>query len=174
MAARTNKPLRFRQIHLDFHTSEHIPGVGAAFDPDDFAATFSDANVNSVTIFAKCHHGWSYYPTEVGEPHPQLDRPDLLGDMVDALKAVDIEAPIYISVQWDERNARIHPEWRVMSANNQFHHEVVGDPSTGRQLSPAWHTLCLNHEGLPQRTDRSGQGSGPALRHARPVLPTSF
>ena len=36
MPAPTNKPLRYRQIHLDFHTSEHIPGVGAAFDPDDF------------------------------------------------------------------------------------------------------------------------------------------
>ena len=168
MAARTNKPLRFRQIHLDFHTSEHIPGVGAAFDPADFAATFSDANVNSVTIFAKCHHGWSYYPTEVGEPHPQLDRPDLLGDMVDALKAVDIEAPIYISVQWDERNARIHPEWRVMSANNEFLHEVVGDPSTGRQLSPAWHTLCLNHEGY--RNELIAQAKEVARRYDTPGL----
>ncbi len=23
------KPMRYRQIHLDFHTSEHIPGIGA-------------------------------------------------------------------------------------------------------------------------------------------------
>jgi hypothetical protein len=28
----TAPPLPFRQIHLDFHTSEHIPGVGADFD----------------------------------------------------------------------------------------------------------------------------------------------
>ena len=34
-----NKPLRYRQIHLDFHTSEHIPDVGAEFDPDNFVAT---------------------------------------------------------------------------------------------------------------------------------------
>ncbi len=27
---------RFRQIHLDFHTSEHIPDVGAEFDADTF------------------------------------------------------------------------------------------------------------------------------------------
>ena len=27
---------RFRQIHLDFHTSEHIPDVGAEFDADRF------------------------------------------------------------------------------------------------------------------------------------------
>ena len=38
MPVSTNKPLRYRQIHLDFHTSEHIPGIGAAFDPDRSAA----------------------------------------------------------------------------------------------------------------------------------------
>jgi len=112
---RTNtKPLRFRQIHLDFHTSEHIDGIGSAFDAKDFVETLQSAHVDSITIFAKCHHGWSYYPTEVGAPHPKLARPDLMGEMVDALNAADIECPIYISVQWDERNARLHPEWRVL------------------------------------------------------------
>ena len=134
----TNKPLRYRQIHLDFHTSEHIPGVGAAFDPDDFVGTLKAAHVNSITIFAKCHHGWSYYPTKIGAPHPNLARPDLMGDMVKALTAADIECPIYISVQWDERNARLHPEWRVRSAT-----ESRFDPD---QLTAGWHTLCLNHK----------------------------
>ena len=137
MSARTNKPLRYRQIHLDFHTSEHIPGIGSAFDPDDFVGTLKAAHVDSVTIFAKCHHGWSYYPTKVGAPHPELTR-DLMGEMVTALSAADIECPIYISVQWDERNARIHPEWRARSATkNRF------DPG---QLEAGWHTLCLNHK----------------------------
>ncbi|MBC7893095.1 MAG: twin-arginine translocation signal domain-containing protein, partial [Sphingobacteriaceae bacterium] len=31
--------LRYRQVHLDFHTSEHIAGIGADFDPEKFAAT---------------------------------------------------------------------------------------------------------------------------------------
>jgi hypothetical protein len=138
MPKSTNRPLRYRQIHLDFHTSEHIPGIGSAFDPDQFVSTFKAANVDSVTIFAKCHHGWSYYPTKVGAPHPNLSRPDLMGDMVKALSAADIECPIYISVQWDERNARLHPEWRVRSATeNRF------DPD---QLQAGWHTLCLNHK----------------------------
>lgn len=134
----TNKPIRYRQIHLDFHTSEHIPGIGSAFDPDDFVSTLKAAHVDSITIFAKCHHGWSYYPTKVGAPHPQLARPDLMGDMVKALNAADIECPIYISVQWDERNARIHPEWRVRSATKSRF-----DPD---QLTAGWHTLCLNHK----------------------------
>jgi len=143
----TNKPLRYRQIHLDFHTSEHIPAIGADFDPAAFVSTLKAAHVDSITIFAKCHHGWSYYPTKVGKPHPQLSRPDLMGDMVKALSAADIESPIYISVQWDELTAREHPEWRAMSATNEFQHSLPGDPSSGKNLSPAWHTICLNHAG---------------------------
>ena len=50
--------LRFRQMHLDFHTSESIPDVGAKFDPDEFAETLKWAHVNSVTCFARCHHIW--------------------------------------------------------------------------------------------------------------------
>lgn len=150
MPAKNTKPLRYRQIHLDFHTSEHVPGVGSAFDPESFVSTLKAARVDSITLFAKCHHGWSYYPTNVGAPHPNLARPDLLGDMVTALQAADIETPIYISVQWDERNARLHPEWRAMSASNSFQHALPGDPSSAKQLSPAWHTICLNHDAYRQ------------------------
>jgi hypothetical protein len=160
MDTRPNKPLRYRQIHLDFHTSEHIPGIGAAFDPEAFVQTFKAAHVDSVTIFAKCHHGWSYYPTEVGAPHPQLARPDLLGEMVTALNAADIECPIYISVQWDERNARIHPEWRARSATeNRF------DPS---QLTAGWHTLCLNHQAY--RAELLEQAREVARRYETPGI----
>ncbi|MCX5494762.1 beta-galactosidase trimerization domain-containing protein [Kaistia dalseonensis] len=141
------KPLRYRQIHLDFHTSEHIPDVGAAFDAEDFVATLKAAHVDSITVFAKCHHGWSYYPTKVGKPHPNLARPDLMGEMISACAAADIETPVYISVQWDELSAREHPEWRVMSATNQFSRALANDPSSLKQLSPAWHTICLNHQG---------------------------
>jgi len=55
--------LRFRQVHLDFHTSEAIPGIGSAFDANEFADTLAAANVNSVTCFSRCHHGWIYHDT---------------------------------------------------------------------------------------------------------------
>lgn len=148
MSDSDRKPLRYRQIHLDFHTSEHIPGIGSAFDAKDFVDTLKAAHVDSITIFAKCHHGWSYYPTNVGKPHPNLARPDLMGEMIEACAAADIETPVYISVQWDEYSAREHPEWRAMSATNRFHHALPSDESSLKQLSPAWHTLCLNHQGV--------------------------
>ncbi len=146
MSQNSLRPLRYRQIHLDFHTSEHIPGVGSQFDPVEFVETLKQSHVNSITLFAKCHHGWSYYPTKVGEPHPHLSRPDLLGEMIAACNAADIETPIYLSVQWDERVARQHPEWRVMKANSQRDRAEDDDRSAQNQLSAVWHTLCLNHD----------------------------
>ena len=100
--------MRYRQIHLDFHTSEHIPGIGSRFDPEQFADTFARADVDSVTVFSKCHHGWSYHPTKVGATHPHLDF-DLLKAELDALHKRDIKAPIYVSAGWDEKSAREHP-----------------------------------------------------------------
>ena len=59
-----------RQVHLDFHTSPDVPGVGADWDADHFVATLQSAHVNSITVFAKCHHGMNYYPTQIGPVHP--------------------------------------------------------------------------------------------------------
>ncbi|MCC7319514.1 MAG: beta-galactosidase trimerization domain-containing protein [Rubellimicrobium sp.] len=106
--------MRFRQIHLDFHTSGLIPGIGSRFDAKAFGAAFRNAHVDSVTVFSKCHHGYSYHPTEVGEMHPGLDF-DLLRAQIDALHAVGINAPIYSTATWDELAATNHPEWRTVS-----------------------------------------------------------
>ena len=46
-----SKDMRFRQIHLDFHTSEHIKGVGSEFDKKEFQQTLLNAKVNSITCF---------------------------------------------------------------------------------------------------------------------------
>lgn len=102
--------MRYRQVHLDFHTSEHIPAIGAEFDPDEFAGTLKSAHVDSVTLFSRCHHGWVYHPTKVGQMHPGLSF-DLLGEQIRACHKADIRCPVYITVGWDELQARTHPEW---------------------------------------------------------------
>src|SRR5512133_899966 len=104
--------LRQRQIHLDFHTSPHIPDVGVEFDAREFAQQIKRAHANSVTVFAKCHHGQLYYDTNHPARHPGLKKGlDLTGQQVDALHAEGIRAPIYISVLLDEFAANTHPEW---------------------------------------------------------------
>lgn len=46
-----------RYSSMDFHTSPLIPKIGAQFDPEVFASTVKNANIESVLVFAKCHHG---------------------------------------------------------------------------------------------------------------------
>ncbi len=111
--------VRLRQVHLDFHTAGAIPDVGRDFDPEAFARTVKAAHVDSMTVFAKCHHGYSYHPTAVGRMHPSLHF-DLLGAQIAALHRVDIRAPIYISVGWDELMADEHPEWRQVDRDGRF------------------------------------------------------
>jgi hypothetical protein len=130
--------LPFRQVHLDFHTSPHIPGVGAQFDPRVFVRTLQAGHVNSVTVFAKCHHGYSYYPTRVGTPHPHLERPDLLGEMIDACHQAGIRVPVYTTVVWDELAWATHPEWRQVTPGGG-----IAGPSDS-PLKPGWKNLCMN------------------------------
>jgi hypothetical protein len=129
--------LPFRQVHLDFHTSPHIPEVGVDFDPEEFIRTLQSAHVNSVTVFAKCHHGYSYYPTKVGTPHPHLKR-DLLGEMIEAGHKAGIRVPIYTTVVWDELAWAEHPEWRQLLPDGR-----VAGPA-GTPLKPGWKNLCMN------------------------------
>src|SRR5689334_8851438 len=101
-----------RQVHLDFHTSEHIRRVGNRFDERQFQRALKLARLNSVTVFAKCHHGWSYYPTKVGRRHPHL-RTNLLARQIEAAHAIGVRAPIYYTVGWSVHDAETHPEWLV-------------------------------------------------------------
>jgi hypothetical protein len=131
-------PLRFRQVHLDFHTSEHIQDVGAAFDPDEFASLLVKAHVNSVTCFARCHHGWIYFNTKKHPErrHPHLQR-NLLAEQIEACHRRNIRVPIYITVEWDHYSATRHPEWLIL--------DEKGNPTGTPLYEPGFYrNLCLN------------------------------
>ncbi|MGC8890791.1 MAG: alpha-L-fucosidase [bacterium] len=128
--------LPFRQVHLDFHTSPLIPDVGIDFDPEEFAKTLKESYVNSITVFAKCHHGMSYYPTKVGVMHPSLKR-DLLGEMVEACHKENIRVCAYISVVWDEYSASNHGDWLQVNKDGT----LAGRPPFGNR---GWRFLCMN------------------------------
>lgn len=122
-----------RQVHLDFHTSPLIPDVGAEFDARAFAATFRRAHVDSVTVFAKCHHGMCYYPAKTGVSHPAIGGRDLLGEMIEALHSEGIRCPVYTTVAWEENIADRRPDWRQLRADGTFAQCGNADPSKPRQ-----------------------------------------
>ena len=133
-----NTELRFRQIHLDFHTSEEIARIGADFDADEFAGTLEKARVDSITCFARGHHGWIFYDTEKDPErrHPHLSR-DLLREQIEACHARGIRAPIYVTVQWDHYTAERHPEWLCLTPEGQ----IQGTPPYEAGF---YRKLCVN------------------------------
>ena len=104
--------LSFRQVHLDFHTSEKIENIGAKFDKIRFQEMLKTGHINSITLFSKCHHGWSYHPSRANEMHPNLSF-DLLGEQIEAAHEIGVKTPVYLSAGLDEKTAHRHPEWCV-------------------------------------------------------------
>lgn len=134
-----------RQVHLDFHTSPDIPGIGAKFDKAQFQAALKAGNVNSITVFAKCHHGLCYYPTKVGRVHPGLEPDfDFTGAMVDAAHEIDVAAPIYITVGFSAEDAAAHPEWRACYQDGSPQINNVDPSAKPEDIRPdcSWENMC--------------------------------
>lgn len=128
---------RYRQIHLDFHTSPLIPDVGKDFNAEEFAETLVEARVNWVTLFGKCHHGMSYYPTKAGVQHPSL-KFDLLGAQIEACKKRGLATPVYISIRVDQHIGMTRPDLVVRLEDGKL---------WGPNASEArWYQICLNNK----------------------------
>ena len=143
-----------RCVHLDFHTSPDISGVGKRFDKEKFTKTVKNANIDLMTVFAKCHHGYTYYPSGVSTMHPGLDF-NLLAEEIDAIHAAGAKAPIYITLGWSKKDADEHPEWHhidFFTKKTAYMGHVPNDSdSPDMPLEHcSWATLCplgdyMNH-----------------------------
>ena len=113
--------LRYRQIHLDFHTSEQLANIGGEFDGTTWAQQLVDAHVDSITCFARGHHGVIFYHTQA---HPERRHPhlqcNLLAEQIEAGHAHDIRVPIYTTVQWDYYTAQREPQWLQVAADGSI------------------------------------------------------
>ncbi len=130
-------------VHLDFHTSPDIDRIGEEFDREKLIRTIKEAKIDLMTVFAKCHHGYTYYPSRVSTMHPGL-RFNLLEAELEAIRAAGAKAPIYITMGWSKKDADEHPEWRQISA-------VTGKPIVMGEIPDdldaplphcSWETLC--------------------------------
>ena len=124
-----------RCVHLDFHTSELITKVGAGFDAEDFKEQLKTAKIDSITLFAKCHHGCFYYHDTAFFKHPHMVG-SLLDKQVQACKEIGVSSKIYISAGVDEHIAKNHPEWLVVNSDG------------AKSLGHYFRRLCFNTEYL--------------------------
>ena len=128
--------MRFRQVHLDFHTSEHIEDIGKKFNKKQFQTALKKGHINSITLFSKCHHGWAYHPSKANEIHPHLDF-DLLGAQIQAAHEIGVKTRIYLSAGVDEKMAHRHPEWLVRN---------LDESTTWAKdfTEPGYHKMCMS------------------------------
>ena len=129
----------YRQIHVDFHTSPLIPDVASSFDAGEFTDTLREAHVNSVNLFAKCHHGMYYYPTKLGTQHPGLNGFDLFGAQIRACREAGIRSVAYTCAAWNEDTASRHPEWLCLNREG-----LRGNKKPFSCGYTSWNTLCIN------------------------------
>ncbi len=121
-----------RKVHLDMHLPEDAPAMFERFDAEEYVRTLLDASVNSVCIFAHCHHGNCYYNTSVGHKHSRLSF-DYLREVASECRRNDIAVLAYVSCAWNHRAGERHPEWTQRDAD--------GNP---RRHSRYWWWMCLN------------------------------
>lgn len=135
-----------RCVHLDFHTNPTIEGIGEKFDKEKFTQTIKDANIELVTVFAKCHHGYTYYPSKVCEMHPNL-KFNLLQEEIDAIHAAGAKAPIYLPIGWSKKDADEHPEWHHIDIRTRKPVYIGVNPSEDNDPDAplehcSWTCLC--------------------------------
>ena len=133
-------------IHLDFHTSPHITGIGERFNKEKFTQTLKNANIDLMTVFAKCHHGYTYYPSKISSMHPGLTF-NLLEEEIEAIHMAGAKAPIYITAGWSKKDADEHPEWHQKDFFTKKA-AVTGEyPATDDPEEPfadcTWVNLCV-------------------------------
>ena len=132
--------MRFRQVHLDFHTSPLIPGIGEKFDRKHWQETLKNAAVDSITCFSCCHHGYSYHPTKVGKMHPHLDF-NLLREQIDACHEIGVNVPIYITAGVNQYASELNPGWRSVDFEGRYSNW------TKSPLDAGFFKLCFNADG---------------------------
>ncbi len=108
--------------HFDFHSHKSIR-INHDPDVESMAAELAAGHVDEIITFAKCHTGFAYYPSKVGNPHPRMVG-DAFGDVVAACKAAGVRVLAYISFGIDGEAGRRHPEWAQ-----------VGNPEHGPHIT---------------------------------------
>lgn len=133
-----------RQVHLDFHTSGCIDGIGSMFNKEQFQNCLKKGHVNSITIFAKCHHGWGYFDSRTIPQHPGMQG-DLLSGMLEACAEIGVAAPIYISAGLDENYAVHHPEHLRLATRDRVTPPVLEKDGVKYFDGEAhYHNICMN------------------------------
>ncbi len=143
-----SEPMPTRQIHLDFHTSGFIEGIGERFNKKQFQQALITGHVNHVNLFAKDHSGYSFYPTKVGTMHPNL-KFNLLKEQLEACHEIGVSTSFYYTVGWSALDAEQHPEWCIHDREGNIagiNYDFNAQPTDPKPYV-SWKLLCAASSG---------------------------
>ena len=85
-----------KKMHFDMHTPKAVNNVGEWLDVKEFVKLIKLSKTQSVTWFAHCAYGASYYPSKYLIPHKSLKR-DIFKEVSQALKKEGIDTTAYFA-----------------------------------------------------------------------------
>lgn len=129
----------YRRTLLDMHIPDWDPMFLSEYDPVELADRYAASEIEGVLLYCKSHIGLNYWPAPVGGVHAAAKGRDLVGELVEALRARGLRPAAYHSVVFDNWAAEHHPEWQQVSASTLF-----GAPNHG-YLGPRYGLLCVNN-----------------------------
>ena len=130
-----------REAFIDFHNGACASDLLANFDPVRYVDTLLKANANRHVSFVKCHHGYAYYPTDVGARHPHL-RDDFFGGIAKECEKHGMPLLAYYNVTRDGVAFDENPDWRQTKrdesyvVNRHIKHVCVNSPVVQERIWP--------------------------------------
>lgn len=98
------------QVHVDYHTPPWQRLLGVNYDGNAMGKALKEANVDSVTLFAKDYFGMAFYDTNVGFRQPHLQK-DILKETVEGCHRHGVKVFAYFSLALDTAAGEVHPDW---------------------------------------------------------------
>ncbi len=111
----------YARLLIDNHITEDDPSFMRRFDPEQYVAMVRKAGIEASMVYATCHNGNCYYPTQVGHMHANLGGRDIFGETVTLLRRAGIVPIAYYTSIFHNHSARMHPAWRITQINGGQH-----------------------------------------------------
>ena len=111
----------YARLLIDNHISDDDPSFMTKFDPAGYVSLVKSAGIDAAMVYACCHNGNCYYPTNVGHMHANLHGRDIFGETVTLLRQSGITPVAYYTTIYHNHSARTHPEWRMQDITGAQH-----------------------------------------------------
>ena len=122
----------YSRLLIDNHITDISPEYMSKFSPEEYVRMVETAKVDSAMVYACCHNGNCYYPTQVGHMHKNLKTRDIFGEVIQLLNKKCIVPIAYYTVVFHNDSALSNPKWQMKDIN--------GKNGTGR-----YRYSCINN-----------------------------